>query len=399
MPVFSPAEILLPDFTKVDPTKWAVIACDQFTSEPEYWQAVEQTVGNAPSLLRIILPEIFLGQEDEMRISAIHHTMELYQKELLQAYPDAYVYIERTYADGRVRRGLLGKIDLEAYDYLPGASAPIRATEGTVLSRIPPRVRVRRGAALEAPHVMLLADDPQETLLGPLTRQKAQMQRLYDFPLMLGGGRIQGWIPDAAAAAGIQAAVEGLSAPGQMLFAVGDGNHSLASAKAYYEELKASLGDAAAQHPARYALVEVVNVHDAALEFEPIYRVVFGVEESELLSCLGGAAKGQAFRTVTKAGEGQLFLPPTHTLPVGTLQAKLDAFLATHPQASVDYIHGVDSLRAIVAREGGVGFLFDGMRKQDLFPAVEKDGVLPRKTFSMGEAREKRYYLECRAIR
>ncbi len=406
---FSPADILLPDFSKVNGETWASIACDQFTSEEAYWEETERLVGDTPSTFRMILPELYLGKEDERRISAIHTAMESYAKAVLVPHEDSLIYLRRTCPTGRVREGLIGKIDLEAYDYNRGATSPVRATEGTVLSRIPPRVAVRRGAPLEAPHVMLLIDDPADTVFGAIRNEKSTPA--YDFELMQGGGHVKGgFLSDAAkkkALAALEALGAGKEAP--LLFAVGDGNHSLASAKAYYEEIKERLGaEAAMCHPARYALAEIVNIHSEALVFEPIYRVVFGADRGELLSEMAAFAaketvgESQTVTVVYKEAalckERFTFEHGAHTLTVGTLQAFLDEYVAAHPGVEVDYIHDEDSLIALASRKGAVGFLFDGMRKEELFSAVDKDGALPRKTFSMGSAREKRYYLECRSI-
>lgn len=405
---FSAADILLPDFSKVDGSRWACIACDQFTSEPEYWAETEKTVGDAPSTLRMILPELYLGDGDEARIADIHVAMEDYGKNVLTLHKNSMIYLRRTCPTGKVREGLVGKIDLEAYDYTKGSVSPVRATEGTVLSRIPPRVRVRRGAALEAPHVMLLIDDSADTVMA--AARAAEGEKAYDFDLMQGGGRVTGTFLPASAqdkvCGALVALAEGREAP--LHFAVGDGNHSLATAKAYYEELKASIGEAARTHPARYALVEVVNIHSEALVFEPIYRVVFGADRTDLLAAMADYAAAQS------AGEAQTveivykekdvckqkftFDHGSHSLTVGTLQTFLDEYVKTHEGVEVDYIHDEESLVALSSKEGAVGFLFDGMSKAELFSAVEKDGALPRKTFSMGSAREKRYYLECRAI-
>ena len=415
---FVPAEILLPDFSAVCGTRWSVIACDQYTSEPEYWEEAERIVGDAPSTLRLMLPEIFLGESGD-RIPRIHAAMETALREQLVPQPDAMIYLERTQSDGRVRRGLIGAVDLECYNYLPGAQSLIRATEGTVLERIPPRVAVRRGAPLELPHVMLLVDDPGRTVIEPLTGLCRGEQPLYDYDLMLGGGHVTGWLLPRAAQAALPRALAALVTPEAMrerygsaaqaplLFAVGDGNHSLASAKAAYEEIKQRLGEEAARrHPARYALAEVVNLHDDALDFEPIYRVVFGanpellVRELEAaLRALHGEAAPQSLTVVTGGGERVLTAPhPEQQLPVGTLQTFLDGFLRRWPEARVDYIHGEDALRRLAAAPGAVGFLFAGMKKDELFRTVICDGALPRKTFSMGHAQDKRYYLECRRL-
>ncbi len=417
MPVFSAADILLPDFQKTNGTLWSVVACDQYTSEPSYWEEVEKQVGSAPSTLRLMLPEIYLGEGAD-RIPAIHANMEEALRDILIPHPGSMIYLERTLSDGTVRRGLIGKVDLEAYDYKRGSASPIRATEGTVLSRIPPRVAVRRGAKLELPHVMLLIDDPKKTVIEPLASRK-DGRAAYDFELMQNGGRVRGVFLSADAQKEVVRALDALVVPetfgarygdaslAPLLFAVGDGNHSLASAKAYYEELKEQLGDDALSHPARYALAEIVNLHDDALAFEPIYRVLFDVDADDLLgglqkylANLNGTAAPQTIRAVLPGDE--LFLPVPHPaaqLAVGTLQSFLDAYLEAHPGVGIDYIHGEETVRSLVsAAPGRIGFLFDGMQKDDLFRTVLYDGALPRKTFSMGHAQDKRFYLECRKI-
>ena len=415
---FGAAEILLPDFEKVDGTKWSVVACDQYTSEPEYWRAVEQTVGDAPSTLRLMLPEIFLS-EREARIPAIHNAMREALDHTLESHPDAMIFVERTQSDGRVRRGVVGAVDLEDYDYRRGSSSLIRATEGTVLERIPPRVAVRRGAPLELPHVMLLIDDREKSVIEPLMN-RSDSRLAYDFDLMAGGGHIRGAFLSRDAQKAVQDALAKLIAPEAMrarygdaklaplLFAVGDGNHSLASAKAYYEELKESLGEERAKrHPARYALAEIVNLHDDALTFEPIYRVLFHADPADLLAAfraeiaaLSGNAAPQEIEVIFANGAQKCEVPhPDLQLPVATLQRFLDRYLASHPAVSVDYIHGEDTVRSLVAAAPDrVGFLFAGMEKTDLFRTVLFDGALPRKTFSMGYAQDKRFYLECRKI-
>lgn len=406
--VFSGADILLPDFSRVDGTRYAVIACDQFTSEPAYWEAAAETVGDAPSALGMILPECYLD-ERAARIPAINARMDaLLADGFFTTYRDSIVYLERTCPDGRVRRGLIGKIDLECYGFLPTDRLLVRATEGTVLERIPPRVEIRRDAALELPHVMLLVDDPEDTLFSRIRGEGASV---YDFPLMAGGGHVRGTLLSKAEKEAVDEALLSLvldEGEAPLLFAVGDGNHSLATAKTCYEELKARIGaEAAANHPARYALVEVGNLHDAALDFEPIYRVVVGADPEDLISSFRAYTEKEADATLAKADftviaggvETTLTLGATHVQPVGTLQKFLDLYLADHPGVLIDYIHDEDSLRALAAAEGAVGFLFRGMSKNDLFPAILSGGPLPRKTFSMGHARDKRYYLEARRIR
>ena len=419
---FLPADILLP--RDCDLTKWSVVACDQYTSQPDYWRRVEGRVGDAPSALRLILPESMLedGRTEE-HIRDINAAMDDYLAQgRFTALENALIYVERTQDDGRVRRGLVGRVDLERYDYTPGSAALIRATEGTVLSRIPPRVAVRRNAALELPHVMLLVDDGDRTVIEPLAGQVGEMKPLYDFELMERGGRVAGWQLTDAQAGRVAAALARLAEPevfeakynaaGKpvLLFAVGDGNHSLASAKASYEEQKAAVPrEQWPDLPGRYALVEVVNLHEQALEFEPIHRVVFGARPDRLLAdlltaCPGayeGEGEGHVLRYVHQGGEGAVTVPdPAAQLAVGTLQSFLDRWLAGHPQAAVDYIHGEDVTRRLAGeRADTIGFLLPPMGKDELFKTVINDGALPRKTFSMGEAHDKRFYLEARKIK
>jgi len=415
-PCYTSAEILLPDFQKTDAKRWATVACDQFTSEPEYWESAEETVGDAPSTLRMILPEVYLSETEE-RIPQIQATMRRYLSSCLIAHPNAMIYVERAQSEGSVRRGIVLAIDLEQYDYRKGASSLIRATEATVVERIPPRVAIRRGAAVELPHVMLLIDDVDRSVIEPLRGGSGAVA--YDTDLMLGGGHLRGRFLTEEEQRQVGDALEALITPDRMearygkaglsplLFAVGDGNHSLASAKAAYEEIKESLGaEAAREHPARYALAEVVNIHDEALKFEPIYRVMFGVDPVDVLTeledyCahLRGDAAPQRVRYQFEETEGELTVErPTRQLTVGTLQDFIDGYLERHPQASVDYIHGEDSVARLSKREGAIGFTFSGMEKKQLFPTVIFDGALPRKTFSMGHAEDKRYYMECRRI-
>ena len=415
---FLPAEILIPDFDKENGTKWAAVACDQFTSEPEYWEAAAEIAGDAPSALNLMIPEVYLSETEE-RLPKVHKAMNDYVKNVLVSHPDSLIYLERVQSDGRVRRGLIGMVDLEHYNYNKGATSLIRATEGTVLERIPPRVAVRRGASLELPHIMLLIDDPDKTVIEPLMAASESFEKAYDFDLMLGGGHVKGSfvsneykekITDALCALATKeemAKKYGADGFEPLLFAVGDGNHSLASAKAAFEEIKARDGEAAMNSPARYALAEVVNLHDEALDFEPIYRVVFDVDGEKMLSelreyakSLNGNAAAQTVHYIVDGNEGDItFEHPVQQLAVGTLQDFLDAYKKNNPEAEVDYIHDESSLRALAAKENSVGFLFDGMGKDELFKTVIFDGALPRKTFSMGHARDKRFYLECRKIK
>ena len=403
--IFRPARMLLPG--AVDMTKWSVVACDQYTSQPDYWARVEQTVGDAPSTLRLMLPEIYLETADvEKRIAAIRTAMEDYlQTGVITESDEAYIYVERNLSGNRVRRGLVGAVDLEDYDYNVGSTSAVRATEGTILSRIPPRVKVRSGAPLEMPHIMLLIDDPADRVIGAAAAQKETLQQAYDFDLMEGGGHISGRFVTGGMCDAILSGLDALANKSPMAFAVGDGNHSLATAKACYENLKAEIGaEAAASHPARWALCEVVNLHDPSLEFEPIHRAVFDVDDKALLDALQaalglekGGRGGQTVTVVTAEGETAYTITrPCAKLAVGSVQKVLDTYLETNG-GRVDYIHGADTVRDL-AKGGAVGLLLPAMDKADLFPSVLADGALPRKTFSMGEANEKRFYLELRKI-
>lgn len=396
---FLPADILLP---KKDFEKWAVIACDQYTSEPDYWQAVEKTVGDAPSALNIMLPEIYLEDNPTARIAKINQTMQEYlTADIFDEFPQSMIYLERTQADGKVLHGIVGAINLAEYDYNIGSKALIRASEKTVLSRIPPRVAIRKDASLEMPHILLLVDDPDFTVIDPITAQKDSLQTAYDFELMQNGGHVHGYFLSKEDISAVQNALDSLIAGSTepMLFAVGDGNHSLATAK---ECAKLNSDNPLAQQ----ALVEIVNIHDSALEFEPIYRVLFNCEPkkvvNDFLAALGGEYHGddaQKFRIVAKDTSCEISVKPTAKLPVGTLQKWLDEYLADKPEITIDYIHGIDSTENICNAEHTLGFIFEGMGKDELFPAIESDGSLPRKTFSMGHAYDKRYYIECRKIK
>ena len=406
--IFTAADILLPLHIqdKEIAERWAVIACDQFTSEPEYWKEVERIAGDAPSTLRMILPEVYLSEHAEERLPKIAESMRAAEESVLHTYKDAMVYVRRTIGSECVRCGVVGKIDLEEYDYSVGSVSAVRATEGTVLDRIPPRVAVRRAASLELPHVMLLIDDPDRKVIDPLAMEAGTMQRLYDFDLMMGGGHVEGYLLSPSQQEQFTARLQDLFCAngGSIRFAVGDGNHSLASAKARYEELKVVLGDAAKAHPLRYALCEVVNLHDPALVFEPIYRLVRTKNKEELLAALSAYGKqcGEGDQSVTCLYDGKKQSVSlgggSHSLTVGTLQKFLDIYKDEHPEIEIDYIHGLDSIEKLSGDADVIGFVFGGMCKEELFSAVEQDGSLPRKTFSMGEAREKRYYIECRSI-
>ena len=392
---FSPADILL---AKTDLTKWSVIACDQYTSEPEYWAETEKTVGDNPSALKIVLPEVYLSGDNSQRINEINRNMKEYlESDVFETLQNTMILTLRTLKNGAVRKGIVGLIDLEDYSYEKGSDALIRATEATVVERIPPRVEIRKDAILEMPHVMLLINDPKKTVVEPLTLNVEDYEKLYDFTLMQNAGSVKGYkIPDETVAE-INRALETLKNENDgLLFAVGDGNHSLATAKECYKNHNGS----------RYALVEVVNIHDSSLEFEPIYRTVFGADPNALINAfveaMGGEYEGadaHNYTCVFGDTETKLSLKAKSHLAVADLQIFLDEYIMANPQVKVDYIHGVENTKKVAIRENGVGFIFDGMEKSDLFPAVSADGSLPRKTFSMGCADDKRFYLEARKIK
>ena len=416
---FKSADVLLPDFNKVSGTKWACIACDQYTSEPKYWENARAEIGNSPSTLDLILPEVYLSKTEEL-VPKINENMKKYLSSELISHKDSMIYLERTQSDGKIRRGIIGAVDLEEYDYRAGAASLIRATEGTVLERIPPRVRIRKDADIELPHVMLLIDDDKKTVIEEIAARKDSLATAYEFPLMQNAGKVSAYWLSGSDIEKVQLSLDALITPDEierrygdktlspLLFAVGDGNHSLATAKECYEQIKKALGEEAAKsHPARYALAEIVNLHDDALGFEPIYRVVFGADVDDLISSLEKYADGlcggeapQRVEIIRHDSRSSLtFERPQAQLTVGTLQAFLDQYKASHPEIEVDYIHGEDSVASLVSDEKTVGFIFDGMEKDQLFKTVIFDGALPRKTFSMGHARDKRYYLEARRIK
>ncbi len=418
MSIFRPADILIPQ--NVDFTKWSVVACDQYTSEPKYWEEAAHIVGDSPSTLRIIFPEVYLGKDDDERIKNINMTMEKYIKDgIFRTLKDSFVYVERKQSDGRTRCGLIGAVDLEEYDFTKGSQSRIRATEGTILNRIPPRKRIRERAPLELPHIIMLIDDREKSVIEPLAEEKAEFEKLYDFDLMMNSGHIVGYKVSEAAKSKIISAVDklgdadafegkyGVRGKGVLQFAVGDGNHSLATAKTCWEEIKQGLTESEAKtHPARFALVELMNIHDCALDFEPIQRVVFETEPEKMIDALVKFYDasyepngGQRIDYIYKGKEGSVYIKKTNSnLPTGTLQKFLDKYLSENG-GIVDYIHGNDVVRSLASQDGAIGFMVDAMKKSDLFVSVIKDGSLPRKTFSMGEAVDKRFYLECKKIR
>ncbi len=434
--------ILLPR-RDTDMRKWSVVACDQYTSEPEYWHKVNDLVGDAPSTLHLIFPEVYLeretAEEKQERISKINAAMcDYLDKGIFDEIQDSMVYVEMITRHGKTRKGLICAVDLENYDYSKGSSSLIRATEGTILDRLPPRIRIREKACLELPHIMLLIDDPDAQIIEPLAQCKGKMDRLYAFDLMMESGHIEGYqVKDETL---LQKIYQGLMmlksaevfskkydvdpSVSPLLFAAGDGNHSLATAKACWEQLKPTLSEAEREdHPARYALIELVNVHDSGLLFEPIHRLLFNVDSTGLLSAFTEFYSTMDIRcgyeyvsdmkqipSNTKTFHSIAFVhddktgylwadKPCFNLDVATLQSFLDHYLKNNPRVEIDYVHGGDVIERLGRQQGNMGFILSPMDKGDLFRTVILDGALPRKTFSMGEAEDKRFYLECRSLR
>lgn len=423
--------VLLPR-EDVDPATWAVIACDQFTSEPEYWADVERLVGDAPSTFRVTLPEVFLDTPEEpARLESIKATMERYLADGVLTDHRGSILVERT-AAGKTRHGLMLALDLEAYDFAQGSTSLVRATEGTIVERIPPRIRVREGAPIELPHILVLIDDPDRTVIEPLVAHAAELPLLYDVDLMLGSGHLtgravdeslEGQLLDALAALGDQATFEAKydlpSGTAPLVYAMGDGNHSLATAKTMWEQIKSTVGP---DHPARWALVEIENIHDAGLEFEAIFRVLFDVtgdvsaalEEfypgrvsieqvasHDEMTSIVDAAQGPDHAVGLISPDGyavvRISQPPSN-LPVGTLQGFLDDWSAKGGFGRIDYVHGTEPVDRLGRQQGNLGFHLPAIDKGSFFKTVILDGALPRKTFSMGEAIEKRFYFEARRI-
>ena len=413
MNAFLPADILLPKNAPME--KWAVIACDQFTSDQEYWNRVRKNAEGSPSTINLILPEAELGTPSEAEhTKLINKTMAEYlANDVFTVYPQSFVLVERTLDNGSIRTGLMGMVDLDAYDYSVGSTSAIRATEKTVVERIPPRQRVRRDAPIEFPHILMLADDHEKVLIEPLAAKKDSLKKLYDFDLMEGGGHITGWLVEgkdvedfnarlADYTANVGKKYEGLKGV-PMVFAVGDGNHSLATAKSCYEELKAQHpGEDLSNHPARFALVELENIHDEAQVFEPIHRIIANTDPEALLKELEQtwcAEGGFPVKWFIGEKSGTVYLDKAKSqLAVGALQTFLDKYLKEH-KGEIDYIHDDDALIKLAKQPKAIGFLLPAMEKSQLFRGVIADGILPRKTFSMGHAREKRYYLEARKIK
>ena len=426
-------EILIPN-NQTDFEKWAIVACDQFTSQPEYWNAVKNLIGQSPSAYHLILPEAFLGTEKEqIHSSKINSFMEKYLKMNYFQLIDGIIYIER-YFDNSVRKGLIAALDLEQYDFTDGADSLIRATEGTIIDRLPPRIKIRQDASIEIPHILVLIDDPELSVIAPIINSSKPIELIYDFNLMQNSGHLKGYhVTSPNLENKVVQALEKLISPEiqsekysveknapPLLFAVGDGNHSLATAKAVWDKIK---HEAPENHPARYALVEIVNIHDEGIVFEPIHRLLKGIKEDWLLSLKNyfnnklDVQKITDFKTLVSAvsnnqTEDQVFgafdeynfwlvsvKKPNHTLTVGSIQNCIDDLILNNHINDVDYIHGDDTILKLGSKSGNAGIYLSAMRKDSLFRSVMKDGALPRKTFSMGEAHQKRFYLECRKIR
>ena len=416
MSIFKPADIMLPKDAPME--KWAVIACDQFTSDYDYWQRVRANAEGCPSTINLVLPEAILGTpEEETQTALINKTMgEYIENGVFTTYANSFVYVERTMENGTIRKGLVGMVDLEAYDFTQGATADIRATERTVIERIPPRVKVRKDAPVELPHIIMLVDDHDKVLIEPITAKKDSLKKVYECDLMEDGGHIAGWIVEGADVEAFNAVFEEYSANVgskyadlegvSMILATGDGNHSLATAKTCYEELKAANpGVDLSNHPARYALVEVENIHDEAQVFEPIHRIIMGLDPEKVLAdardaiCVEDSDAGFEAKVYIGEKEETIYLDKGKgELAVGVLQEWLDAYLKANG-GDIDYIHDDDALIALAAKPMSIGFLLPAMEKSQLFRGVIADGSLPRKTFSMGHSREKRYYVEARKIK
>jgi hypothetical protein len=424
-------DLLIPN-PSINLTKWSVIACDQFTSQPEYWSKVREIVKHSPSTLNLILPEAFLGKPEESSIiSAINQTMRNYIKDKVIVPTEGMVLVERTTSTGS-RHGLVLALDLEIYDYHKDSTSLIRATEGTILERLPPRVRIRENAILELPHILVLIDDPELQVIESIWEQKMNLTSLYDFDLMLESGHLRGYLINDPRIENeiveklkrfiqpeyFKSKYQLSNDPAPILFAMGDGNHSLATAKVVWEKKKAGLPE---NHPLRYALVEIANIHDSGLVFEPIHRVLFGIKENilaEFATFFGqiNVTECKSFlemQSLVKNSDMQQHVigliknnyfgiltieKPTGHLPVGSIQAFLDDFMARIGTDGIDFIHGDEALLDISQKPGNFGFFLPAMQKNDLFKTVILEGALPRKTFSMGEARDKRFYLECRRI-
>jgi len=419
----------------VDLHKWAVVACDQYTSEPEYWSSVSQEVGPAPSTLNLIFPEVYLEDDDKnQRIERINAAMEKYLAQgILEDQGQSFFLVQRHTPEASPRWGLMAALDLEQYDFSKDSTSLIRATEGTILDRIPPRKQIRKNASIELPHIMVLIDDPEKTVIEPCAAEAASLQKVYDFELMKNGGHITGYkIEDEVSLQRIADALHKLADPASfskkygaedvLLFAMGDGNHSLATAKSVWEDVKQEYsGDKdVMQHPARWALVEIENIYDEGLVFEPIHRVLFNSDfnqfssELEKIGSVEFTALSSSDEVMKRVASDEtqhiigyvdaerigvfMVKNPNSTIAAGTAQEAIDA-LVQKESTTVDYIHGQLSTETLGRKQGNIGLFLPALDKSDFFRTVIHDGALPRKTFSMGEANEKRYYVEARKIK
>ena len=428
-------EILLPK--KLDLASWSVIACDQYTQDLDYWKKAEANAGNNPSTLKLILPEVYLNSPDKPeRIKKIRETMKEYlASDVFAPVKKSFIYIERKTDFGRMRKGLVAQIDLETYEWKPFSNANIRATEATIVERIPPRMEIRRGASLELPHIMLLVNDKEKLLVEGAGQIAKKHSPLYDGQLMNNGGSITGWALESkeeldVVTKAVNKIAEQNAAPdgSTFLFAVGDGNHSLATAKAVWDEYKVQLKEKGVsdeeikENPVRYALVEIVNIYDEGLTFEPIHRVIFDIDTEKLISYLCEKLSGKSeeveskdkleklvkaseadfgFAFVKEGKQKYVYLKTEiKELAVARLQPEIDSFLKQeeNQKAEIDYIHGTEEVLALGTKANGTGILLPPIAKDSFFETINGRGPLPRKSFSMGEADEKRFYLECRQL-
>ena len=399
MNVIKAPRILLPNHS-VNLNKWSVIACDQFTSEPEYWQQLSDHVLDSPSTLHLIFPEVYLGRDEDNTILKINQNIEKYlTNNLFVDEGECFVLINRKTQYQEQRLGLVISIDLDAYEYSEKTSALIRATEKTVVSRIPPRVKIRKDAKIELPHIQLLMDDRDLKIIEKLYENRNDLPKLYDFELNMNGGHVTGYKVSTT-----KPIINQLNhlVKDNLLFIVGDGNHSLATAKACWEMIKPTLTDAERlTHPSRYAMVELINIHDSGLEFEPIHRVIFDAKD-DFIAGLLSLAKGTSECFIYSNKKGKIRFPLTNNAPeaIRLVQDYIDEYIQKNPSVTVDYVHGEQSLLSICYKhQNAIGLTLPPIDKNDIFDYVAHFGVLPRKSFSMGEASEKRYYLECRKIK
>lgn len=406
MKTLKPFDILLPDVA--EPEKFAVVSCDQFTSQRDYWEKLAAEVGDAPSALKLIFPEVYLEDGDaKERIAAINATMQSYlDGGVFRTLKDSFVLVKRETAYGNTRLGIVAPVDLEEYSYVHPTEATIRATEGVVANRIPPRLAIRENAPIELPHVMLLIDDRDKSIIEPYYKKRGELEKLYDFDLNMNGGHLTGWRLDAhevMAKLDVYAKkVRGLyGVDTDFVFAVGDGNHSLATAQAHWKNVRKGLSaEERENHPARFALVEIENLHCDGIIFEPIHRFVFGVDDADFVLYMSTVLKGESrLKMFTTNMEYSIAVNANNTEAIAEVQDAIDAYVSSHPGASVDYIHGLENLHSVADSSDGVAVQMPCIEKAELFGYVAEHGNLCRKAFSMGEAEEKRYYFEAKKIR